>query len=80
MTDFICNLVILIIFIIWIIIYHYYGYKPEHFINYNNYSRMPFFYGPQFNYYSNMISGYDSATRSYYNPYYAQQIAQDLEN
>lgn len=73
------NLIILLILLICVIWIHYYGYKPELFLNINDFAPIPFMYRPQLNYFDDTPSGYDSATRSYYNPYFAQQVAQGLD-
>ena len=79
------NLIILLILILCVIWVHYYGYKTElffnmnNFVNMNKFAQIPFIYRPQLNYFDDTPSGYDSATRSYYNPYFAQQVAQGLD-
>ena len=45
----------------------------------NNFAPIPFLYRSQLNYFDDTPSGYDPATRSYYNPYFAQQVAQGLD-
>ncbi len=73
------NLIVLLLLLICVIWIHYYGYKDELFLNINDFAPIPFMYRPQLNYFDDTPSGYDSATRSYYNPYFAQQVAQGLD-
>jgi hypothetical protein len=73
------NLLILLGLVIAVIWIRYYGPKPEHFFNINDFAPLPFFYRPPLNYFDDTPSGYDSATRSYYNPIFAQQVAQGLD-
>jgi hypothetical protein len=76
------NFLILLILLICVVWIHYYGYKDESFFNIGNFSNfapIPFIFKPQLNYFDDMPGGYDSATRSYYNPYFAQQVAQGLD-
>jgi hypothetical protein len=78
MKQFNWNLIILLILLICVI-WIYYRYKNETFLNINNFAPIPFMYRSYLNYFDDIPSGYDSATRSYYNPYFAQQVAQGLD-
>lgn len=76
------NVIILIILIaiaLWISTKN--TFKNENFdlFNFNNYQSLPFLRLPPINYYSSIPTGYDSGTRGYYNPYFAQQVAQGLD-
>ena len=73
------NIIFLFILLIFVIWFHYFGYKSETFLNINDYAFIPFLYRPQLHYFDDTPSGYDSSTRSYYNPYFAQQVAQGLD-
>ena len=73
------NLIILLILAICVVLIWYYGYKSEPFFNINDFAQIPFMYRQQLNYFNDTPSDYDSATRSYYNPYFAQQVAQGLD-
>jgi hypothetical protein len=73
------NLIVLLILLICVIWIHYFGYKSEPFLNIYDFAPIPFMYRPQLNYFDDTPSGYDPATRSYYNPYFAQQVAQGLD-
>ena len=73
------NLIILLILLICVIHIHHFGYKFESFLNINDFANIPFIYKQHLNYFNDTPSGYDSATRSYYNPYFDQQVAQGLD-
>lgn len=73
------NFIILLVLIIVVIIIHYFGYKHEYFFNINDFATIPFMYRPKLNFFEDIPTGYDSATRSYYNPYFAQQVSQGLD-
>lgn len=73
------NLIILFILLISVVLIQRYNQNPEHFFNFNNFASIPFMYKPQLTYFDDIPTGYDSATRSYYNPYFAQQVAQGLD-
>lgn len=74
------NIIILLILLICVILIWNYGYKSEPFFNINDFTQIPFMLRPQLNYFNDIPSGYDSATRSYNNPYFAQQVAQGLDS
>jgi hypothetical protein len=69
---------ILFSIILWI---HNISIKNENFksFNFNDSAPIPFLRLPPINYYSGIPTGYDSGTRGYYNPYFAQQVAQGLD-
>jgi hypothetical protein len=73
------NLIILFILLVCVIWIHYFGSKHETFFNINDFAPIPFIYNTKLNYFDDIPSGYDSATRSYLNPYFAQQVAQGLD-
>jgi hypothetical protein len=83
------NLFILILLLLLAIFYYFNLISKEKFILYDTnviYSNQNLNVVPQPNQsdidyqaYLNNISGYDSATRGYYNPYYAQEIARELD-
>ncbi len=73
------NLILLLILILCIIWIHYFSFKSELFLSINDFAQIPYMYMPHLFYFNNIPSGYDSSTRSYYNPYFAQQVAQGLD-
>lgn len=75
------NSIILGILLCIVIYIHYYGYKPnyEYFYNINNFAPIPFIYKPQIHFFEDLPTGYDSGSRNYTNPYFAQQVAQGLD-
>ena len=73
-----------IIFMVLFAIVVWINYKtPRHenfkLFNFNDYGQYPYLRLPPINYYSNIPTGYDSGTRDYNNPFFAQQVAQGLE-
>jgi len=73
----------LIIILLIIYIFFYLSRNSEYFRNYN-YDMIverPYSYEPDVDYqaYLNTVSGYNSGTRGYSNPYYAQQVASGLD-
>lgn len=72
-------LIILLIFLVIIFWIYFFGYKFDYFLNINDFAPIPFIYNSQLRYFNDIPSGYDSSTRSYMNPYFAQQVAQGLD-
>ena len=75
MDQIVINLIIVFLLLIGIILIHYYGSNYETF----NFAPLPYFYYPLLSNFSSQPSGYDSATRSYYNPNFAIEVAQGLD-
>lgn len=76
------NLLLLLLLILLVIWMHYFGSKPEsfeNFANFANFAPLPYFHVPLLQYFDNEPSGYDAGTRGYYNPNFANEVAQGLD-
>lgn len=79
MEAFYWNLLLLLLLIFVVILMHYYGTKPEPFVNFANFAPIPYFHTPLLQYFDDEPSGYDAGTRGYYNPDFALEVAEGLD-
>lgn len=69
--------IIILLLVVLVIIYLSLGKKEK--FDFLSYQSIPYPSNIDYQDDLNMVSGYDSGTRGYYNPYYARKIAQDLD-